>query len=265
MQHALLDEWADWMRATGAAPNTIRTRRTNISLLCQHAGTDDPVSITTRQLVAWLARCRSQWTRCTYSTSARAWHHWLIERGYRDDDPTACIPRPKSPDPIARPAPSAAIADLLARGPRTAQAYVKLATFQGLRAHEIAQVAGEHFVDGWQYIRGKGGSVKALPVHPEVELLRRGFPEQGPWFPGDDDGHVHPATVSKTVSLAFNRLGHHVTAHQLRHWFGTHAQRVGKDSRVTQQLLRHKKLASTQIYTEVADPRMVEIVRRLAV
>ncbi|MGZ0150669.1 tyrosine-type recombinase/integrase [Kribbella sp. WER1] len=263
--HERLEEWSDWLRAGGASENTIRTRTTSVRLLCAHAGTADPVSIATMQAVRWLASCTAAWTRCTYSTSARAWFAWLVARGYRIDNPMDGVPVPKTPRTTARPAPSDAIRAVLTTQPRRARAYVTLATFLGLRVHEIAKVRGEEFRDGWYYVTGKGDKAAAIPVHPAVEQLRNGFPEQGFWFPGRDDGHVWSPTVTKTIGEAFRRCGFEVTAHQLRHWYGTHAQRVGKDSRVTQQLLRHANLASSQIYTEVADLSMQETIRRLTV
>lgn len=264
--HPLLEEWSDWMRAGGAAENTVTTRTTGVQLLCKHARVDDPVSITTRQAISWLGRCKSKWTRCTYSSSARAWFRWLQDQGYRDDNPLEKVPVPKVPRSSARPAPSAAISAVLATAGRRARAYVVLCTFLGLRVHEVAKVRGEHFSEGWYFVNGKGDVDSAIPTHPLVEALRQGFPEKGLWFPGSVDGHVHPHSVTKAIRLAFRKAGYEeITAHQLRHWYGTHAQRVGKDSRVTQRLMRHAKLTSTQIYTEVADLTMVETVRRLAV
>lgn len=264
--HPHLLEWTDWMRAGGASDDTIRTRTVCIGLLCKSAATTDPVSITTRQVVHWLAGCRSGWTRYTYATSAKMWHRWLVDLGYRTDNPMDKVPVPPAPKSTARPAPGDAIHKVLeVAGPR-ARVYIKLATYQGLRVHEIAKVTGEGFVDGWYYVRGKGDTLYPLPIHPMVDQLRRGFPTEGFWFPGRfGTDHVTADTVSQVIARAFHQAGYHITAHQLRHWFGTHAQRVGKDTRVTQQLMRHANLRNTQIYTEVADLAMVETVRRLAV
>ena len=261
----LLHEWEDWMRAGSAAHLTIKTRLTGIRTLCRHAGTDDPVSLTTRQIIRWLSDCDARWTRCTYATTARAWHRWLVQQGHRVDNPMDGVPMPKQPRSTARPAPSSVVRDVIDGAPRKARAYIVLGTFLGLRVHEIAKVRGEEFIDGWYFAEGKGGDVEGIPTHPLVEQLRRGYPETGFWFPGATDGHVAGSAVGCTISAAFTRRGHHITAHQLRHWYGTHAQRVGKDSRVTQRLMRHASLQSTQIYTEVADQGMVETVRRLAV
>lgn len=265
LDHELLHEWADWMLAAGAAKNTVRTRTDGVRLMWHTAGVNDPVQIPTREIIRWLAGCQAKWTRCTYAASARAWFRWLVDQGHLESSPMDRLPVPTTPRSVPRPAPSDAVRRTLEVCGRRARAYIVLGTFLGLRVHEIAQVDGENFDGGWYFVRGKGDVQAAIPTHPLVEQMRRGYPAAGPWFPGSFDGHVGSATVTHTVTRAFHKAGYHVTAHQLRHWFGTHAQRVGRDSRATQQLLRHANLASTQIYTEVADQHLQEIVRRLAV
>lgn len=260
----LLAEWAGWLRAFGAADTTVETRVGGVQVLCSHAGIDDPASITTTQLIAWLGNCKAPWTRYTYAATARAWFQWLVERGYRADDPTAGLPVPRAPRGVPRPVSSRALADALAVSSRKARAYMTLAAYAGLRVHEVAKVRGEDFADGWLYVTGKGGVRAALPVHHLLEQLQRGWPEQGPWFPGSNNGHVRPQTVSDTIARAFEKAGHKgVTAHQLRHWYGTQLQRTGGDTRVTQELMRHASLQSTQIYTEVSSSSKVAAVQRL--
>ena len=266
LEHELLDEWEIWLRAGDASDNTVRTRRDGVKLLWHSAGTNDPVSIPTIAIARWLASCKTKWTRCTYAASARAWFKWLEQRGYRNDNPMLELPMPKTPRSVPRPAPTSVVQEVLEVCGRRARAYIVCGAFLGLRVHEIAKIRGEDFDgEGWYYVRGKGDVVAAIPTHPLVEQLRKGYPERGYWFPGQVDGHVGAATVTTVVSRAFAKAGHHITAHQLRHWFGTHAQRIGKDVRVTQALLRHANVASSQIYTLVADQHMQEIVRRLAV
>jgi integrase/recombinase XerD len=261
--HPALEDWSDWMRAAGRADRTIDTRTKGIQALCHHAGNSDPVSITTRDLIRWLGDCRTAWTRRTYAMTARQWFGWLVEQGYRADDPSQRMPLPPLPRGVPRPASTVSIRQVLEVASRRSRAYILLGTFEGLRVHEIAKVKGEDFDDGWLYVEGKGGRVDAIPVHPLVEQLRRGYPVNGYWFPGRRGLHVSANSVTQTIGRAFERAGYHSTAHQLRHWFGTHTQRTTKDSRITQSLMRHSSLESTQIYTEVADLRKVEAVRRL--
>lgn len=261
---ALLAEWELWLRAAGQAEKTIETRKAGVRTLCLHAGTDDPTTITERQLVAWLGGCNAQWTRYTYAATAKVWFRWLVDRGYRDDNPTTGLPRLRTPRGTPRPVTTDALTDVLGVAPRKARAYILLAAYAGLRVHEIAKLQGEDFADEWLYVTGKGGVKAAIPVHPVLEQLRRGFPAQGYWFPSTSElGHVRPQAVSSTIGRTFRQAGHEMNAHQLRHWFGTWLQRMSKDIRVTQELMRHASLRSTQIYTEVSEQSQIDAVRRL--
>lgn len=259
-------DWTLWLRALGRASSTITTRVEHIRWLARDTTVDDPWTLTTNDLVAWLGS--HDWARETrrgVRASLRGFWRWGIVDGRAVDDPTAVLPAPRPAAPAPHPTPEAVYAAALQHAPPAARLMLILAAEGGLRRGEVAQIHARDIVEtstGWSLtVHGKGGRERPVPISASMAWDLRTKCQGGYAFPGRINGHVSAQWVGVRISRL---LPPGFSMHGLRHRFASNAYRLSTDLLGLQKLLGHASPTTTQIYVLVPDERLRTIVDAVA-
>lgn len=259
-----IDEWAVWLRSAKRAKGTVYQNTYRLRRLAERYPTRHPWSLTLEDLVQHLAALEdlSPSTIRAARTSIRGFYAWGAAVGRIDRSPAALLAPVRVDRGRPRPAPDAATTVARFHQDKRIQVMVELGYRAGLRCCEICRVHGDDIertpAGHTLRVLGKGSKVRLVPIADDLAHAIRDRAAGGWLFPGLIDGHLSAAYVSKLISAA---MPDGVTAHQLRHRFGTRAYQLGgKDIRAVQELLGHASVATTQVYTLPAD----DAVRRAA-
>jgi integrase/recombinase XerD len=217
------------------------------------------------------------------SSVLRRFFGFLHEEGFRDDNPSAALPKPsqvralpkildtKEVDllfavieaKLAQPAPASTDFRL--------SALIELLYGSGLRATELVALPRSAIVSDKPFIivKGKGAKERMVPIsnraRQAVGTWLAFVPEKSRFLFPSRAGHISRIRLFQIIKALAAEAGldpAKVSPHVLRHAFATHLLAGGANLRALQAMLGHVDIATTQIYTHVDSSRLVELVNR---
>ncbi len=201
--------------------------------------------------------------------SLRSFASYLLRQGEIEQNPFKLLPSPKKERILPKFLSVDETNRLLAttqNSPHFAardKALFELIYSSGLRRSEVTRlnIADIDFFNGIVKVFGKGAKERLVPVtdaalHAIKTYLacRKNPRPQDPLFLNKNNTRLSGdglAYIFKNTAIA-SHLARKVTPHSLRHSFATHLLNNGCDLRSLQEMLGHKSLAATQVYTHVS-------------
>jgi len=264
-----------------ASPHTLRAYAQNLetfAAFCDGEGVRHPKEITHRFLRGFLVdlngRGLARSSVARYVAAVRAFTRQLVRENVLATDPARALRTPSH----RRPLPLHLGEDEVARLIDAAQSARDRAILEtlyggGLRVSELVGLdrADLDLGRGIARVRGKGRKERLSPLGRAASRALREYlgarpkgADPRPVFVNLKGGRLTARSVHRLLRDCAVRAGvdPRTTPHTLRHSFATHLLDRGADLREVQELLGHKNIATTQIYTHVSMERLKKVYER---
>jgi integrase/recombinase XerD len=283
-----VDQYLNYLKIEkGLAPKTINAYAGDLdrfmAYLNQQAvtgldGIDTPTIL--KYIIELRKSGRSARTRARHLVAIRGFFGYLTKSNIVSSNPVKRVDLPKIGFKLPEVIDSKQVDELLeipdrqrAKGLRDA-AMLELMYAAGLRVSELIhlEITAVNLEAGFVRVLGKGSKERIVPIgRKAIDCIQEYLEQARP--------QLLKALVSRYLFVArgarpmtrqgfwklFRRyalqagLPSRATPHSLRHSFASHLLEGGADLRAVQVMLGHVDIATTQIYTHVAQKRLIEI------
>lgn len=266
-----------------SSPHTLKAYREDLISLADYLADDsgatpDPASITTVELRDYVAALsEAGFAKTSISrrlASVRSFYRFGQREGWAKSNPAAALRNPRKSRKLPHFLTTDEISSLLEAPPRKGKqgtrdrAILETLYSAGLRVSELVGMndGDLDFDQGIVHVRGKGRKERLAPIGSYARSALEAWLAVRQLSPKEDSGREAPVFTNRFGTRLTTRsvgrmlekyikqscLDGRTSPHTLRHSFATHLLDRGADIRSVQELLGHKSLVTTQIYTHVS-------------
>jgi integrase/recombinase XerC len=264
-----------------ASELTLKSYREDLTqaagFFAEKLGKATPERLTPRLMRAYLAWLHEQgYAKTTIArriAAVRSWCRFLCRQGTLKSNPAEGLRGPRqdkklpnflSPEDLARLLTAPAGDTPLGCRDR---AILETLYSAGVRVSELTNLNLDDvdFDDGCAVVRGKGKRERLVLLGKECRAAlevwvarREGLARDSALFVNKSGKRLSPRSVGRLLEkyLAQAGVDPRASPHTLRHSFATHLLDNGADIRSVQELLGHRSLSTTQVYTHVTTVRL---------
>jgi integrase/recombinase XerC len=282
--HRELAQFLQYLRVErGASPHTIKSYREDLSALAEYLADEDgkppaPGSITTVELRGFVSALHEAgYAKSSIArrlASVRSFLRFGQREGWSKANPAKALRNPRKSHKLPHYLSNDDVGKLLAAPQGEAamalrdRAILETLYSAGLRVSELVGLTDGDLdlAAGILRVRGKGKKERLSPIGSYAAKALKRWLAVRQLSPREKQGREAPVFTNKfgtrltTRSVArmlekylqLTGLDQRTSPHTLRHSFATHLLDRGADIRSVQELLGHKSLVTTQIYTHVS-------------
>ncbi len=267
----------------GASPHTLKSYREDLETFADYLREEDgscpdPTTLTTVELRSYLAAMHdagyAKTSIARKLASLRSFYRFAQREGWIDNNPAKALRNPRKARKLPHFLSTSEIGKLLGApasdktmGLRD-RAILETLYSAGLRVSELVDLndGDLDFEQGIVRVRGKGRKERLAPLGSYALKALRAWLAKRQLAADEAPGRKSPVFVNRCGTRLTSRsvgrllekhlkqagLDNRTSPHTLRHSFATHLLDGGADIRSVQELLGHKSLVTTQIYTHLS-------------